>query len=54
MAEFASCRIAFATVANFDGDEFVTDENEGQSVIRQDEIIAVDRIQSDIAFATDL
>jgi hypothetical protein len=54
MPELPSSGIDFATVFDFNDDQFVPDEDIRQRVIRQDEVIGVNGIERDIAFSTDL
>ena len=46
--------IEFSTVFGFDNDEFKTEEDVREAGEAIGEIIGIDRIESDVTFATDL
>jgi hypothetical protein len=54
MTELPRSWIAFATVNSFDCDQLEPDEEIGQGVIWDDEVIGIDGIESDVAFSADL
>jgi hypothetical protein len=53
-AELPSGRIDFATVFDFDDNQFEPDEEVRQSVVWDDDIIGINRIKGDVTFSTDL